>query len=224
MHLTAMAWPILLAISPAVSHDAAGDSKVAERSITEIRRELRETLVQEAEAAKSSTARLQAIGHLLSLHGEIVRHSSYAGGNALRAARGLLRSRLLRVAREIEVIAGRDEPLLKGKDDVGQVTMPATIVLAQQVPAAGGLPNPGAGNGGPALGSGGPSFGALPDFGPELADLIRRVIHPDSWDTTGGTGTVVYFRPQSVLVVRATLEVHERLTQLLWDLRAAGGP
>ena len=40
----------------------------------------------------------------------------------------------------------------------------------------------------------------------------------------GGPGTVVYFAPRQVLVVRATSELHFSLGTLLGDMRAANGP
>ena len=84
-----------------------------------------------------------------------------------------------------------------------------------------------AGGGGLGAGGQGGGFqaaGQLPNFGPDLVDLIQRVISPDSWDVVGGPGTIVYYAPLQAIVVRGTLETQENIIQLLFDLRAAGGP
>ena len=52
-----------------------------------------------------------------------------------------------------------------------------------------------------------------------LLELIRRVVRPDFWQSTGGPGVVVYDAARRVLVVRATSDVHEDLKDLLRALR-----
>lgn len=46
------------------------------------------------------------------------------------------------------------------------------------------------------------------DEGEALVELIRNVIAPDSWDTAGGPGSIVYYRQWQALVVRQTQENH----------------
>lgn len=44
-----------------------------------------------------------------------------------------------------------------------------------------------------------------------LIDLITETIQPDSWEINGGRGTIRYFAPLHVLVVRNNLRAHEEL-------------
>lgn len=57
------------------------------------------------------------------------------------------------------------------------------------------------------------------DLGPALLQLIQSVIHPDFWNVNGGSGRAHYYRAQRVLVVTATMRVHEDMTSLLSRLR-----
>ncbi len=66
---------------------------------------------------------------------------------------------------------------------------------------------------------GGSQGGRLFDHGLELVSLIEAILHPDFWDASGGPGKAYYYQPLRVVVVRATTEVHEDLTDLLERLR-----
>lgn len=44
-----------------------------------------------------------------------------------------------------------------------------------------------------------------------LIALIQNTIAPASWDTNGGKGTIRYFSPLKVLVIRNTDEVHRQI-------------
>ncbi len=44
--------------------------------------------------------------------------------------------------------------------------------------------------------------------GEALVELIRSTIAPNTWDTVGGPGTIVYYPQWQALVVRQTQEVH----------------
>ena len=65
---------------------------------------------------------------------------------------------------------------------------------------------------------GGRGGAAVRDSGQELVDLIQTTIAPDSWDVNGGPGSIVYYQPLRVIVVRQTDRVHELLGG------AVGGP
>lgn len=52
-----------------------------------------------------------------------------------------------------------------------------------------------------------------------LLDVITTAIEPDSWDTVGGAGTVCEY--DGLLVVRNSQAVHEKVRQLLEQLRVA---
>ncbi|MEM7314146.1 MAG: hypothetical protein AAF497_13445 [Planctomycetota bacterium] len=222
-------WFLSWFISPPVMDE------LPERSVTRIRKDLKSVLIQEAKADIGSSSHVQLIGRLLALHCEAVSHSTFRDGFVLQQSRGLLQSRLVKVERRIRrdvkqnAIAKRtDQPeqipafnqlAITLAQQIGGPFGPGAPFAPQQQPGAGGLGGAGLGGG---LGVGGAT--TLPDYGEELADLIRQVINPEFWNEVGGPGSVVYFAPRQVLVVRATGQVHERVAQLLLDLRAAGGP
>jgi hypothetical protein len=45
----------------------------------------------------------------------------------------------------------------------------------------------------------------------QLIDLIESTIQPDSWDVNGGPGTIRYYSPLHVLVIRNTQPVHREI-------------
>ncbi len=53
----------------------------------------------------------------------------------------------------------------------------------------------------------------------DLIELIEAMLHPDSWESSGGTGRIRYWSQSMVLVVRATTVVHEDLERFLNMLR-----
>jgi hypothetical protein len=64
-----------------------------------------------------------------------------------------------------------------------------------------------------------PQAAAPTDYGQDLVELIEATIAPGSWDSQGGSGTIRYFSPLRVIVLRQTGEVHEQLGDLLPQLR-----
>lgn len=52
-----------------------------------------------------------------------------------------------------------------------------------------------------------------------LIDLITETIEPETWEINDGRGTIRYFSPLHVLVVRNNRHVHEELGGALGDLR-----
>jgi hypothetical protein len=63
---------------------------------------------------------------------------------------------------------------------------------------------------------------AVSDHGPELVELIESVIAPNTWEKNGGFGSIFYFAPLHVIVVRSTGEVHGNVGNVIGNLRAAG--
>ncbi len=53
----------------------------------------------------------------------------------------------------------------------------------------------------------------------ELISLIEDTIAPDSWEVRGGRGSIRFFSPLNVLVIRATGEVHHQIGGTLEQLR-----
>jgi len=52
-----------------------------------------------------------------------------------------------------------------------------------------------------------------------LADLIRTHVEPTAWEGAGGRGTIVAFRPNQTLVIATTMAVHEKVAELLAQIR-----
>jgi general secretion pathway protein D len=77
---------------------------------------------------------------------------------------------------------------------------------------------PGAKNAPIGNGPGGLGGGAQADFD-SLIELITSTLSPSSWDSAGGSGTIVPFDPNLSLVVTQTQEVHEQIRFLLAQLR-----
>jgi hypothetical protein len=49
----------------------------------------------------------------------------------------------------------------------------------------------------------------------QLIDLIEATIQPESWETNGGRGTIRYYSPLHVLVIRNTQQVHREIGGLI---------
>jgi len=60
---------------------------------------------------------------------------------------------------------------------------------------------------------------AADDDGPELVELIQSIIAPQSWESSGGPGSIYYYRPLRVMVIRQSTEVHEQVGDVLEQLR-----
>jgi hypothetical protein len=58
------------------------------------------------------------------------------------------------------------------------------------------------------------------DHGEELVRLIENTINPDFWRTNGGDGSLHYFQPLRILVVSASSQVHDDLTDFLRLMRS----
>ncbi len=67
------------------------------------------------------------------------------------------------------------------------------------------------------------AFGPPWDNGADLVALIEKTIDPQFWRSNGGPGTIHYYAPSGVLVIRASQEVHDRVYDLLFKLGARGG-
>jgi hypothetical protein len=108
---------------------------------------------------------------------------------------------------------GTSKPPSNAPETVAIKDRPA--VLAQQIAppgAPGAAPRPRVNN---------PPNGGQPpdDYGPELLELIQRVIRPASWDVNGGASSGYYYQPLHALVISAPEEMHEEIGGVVGGLR-----
>ena len=117
------------------------------------------------------------------------------------------------------LIGGRvnESPLavLAGNETAG----PSNKSVLAQMGASGMLPSSGSRTTRPVgPGPGGLGGGPQADFD-SLIELITTTIEPDTWDEVGGEGSIAPFETNLSLVITQTQEVHEKIVDLLRQLR-----
>ena len=167
---------------------AASERSVPPLAGSDLRLGVRAALVRVAEGDVDSSAR-----ELVTWHEAIVRDTTLASKERtdLRQA----------IRRELATLEAKLRT--RRKVAIRRATKGETV-LAQ---AAGGPPG--------VFGAAAVPPTPAADYGEELADLIRTVIAPATWDTVGGDGAIQYWQPGHALVIRQTTEVHEQIGQLL---------
>lgn len=185
---------------------ASQQSQPVPRNSYELRKAVNAALRNSAPARKPDPA--EAAKELIGLYEELRADTQIEMNDRKRLA-GLVRRRLQALAEELEKLPA-------AKQDQPAALEPRGDLLAQQgLPAAGGF---GAGFNAP--GNAGRGRGNPPDHAQELIDLIKRTIAPTTWEDVGGLGSIRYYRPLKVLVIRQTQEVHEQIGGALGGLRA----
>ncbi len=195
---------LLAAVPAQASANGQTESAVSARKATyQLRRQV--ALALRREATTIGDAHRQAVVDLVTLY-----HQITGKGFLTRAERQRLqlkiRSRLTRVAKKLDRAAqpGEWKPPQRRPEFLAQQFPPLGPVVAprrQQRPQAGG---------------------AADDAGPELVELIETVIAPNSWEASGGPGSIYYWPNLRVIVVRQTDEVHGQTGDVLEQLRRAG--
>jgi hypothetical protein len=215
----------VMAAEPQTGQPSAQDDSVQGRSLSAIQDDLHDALRAEA-LTRRQGQNVSEVVRLVELYREMAAHPKR--DNSLVLARmGLrLRSRLEKVSDHIERHSARQNRNAKKKELRADLAVPDTPVLAQQFAGAGGAgpggAAPGAGGQGAGAGVGaGAGAGGIPDYGPDLVELIQATISPATWDINGGNGSIVYFAPLRVLVVSAPGTVHGEVGEVLGQLRAA---
>jgi hypothetical protein len=180
------------------------EPRPAAEAARELRAAVQDALAESAYLRKPNSretrlraqAELQSLAHrLLDLYGWLEQSAALAPSQRARLSIHV-RNRLLALA---DVLARRaaDQaaaPIVSSAyddDETGQRTPPG---------AAGGAAQPG-------------------DLGLELVELIQRTVAPPTWDVNGGQGTIRYWAPLRVLVVRQTGEVHGQIGGVVRGLR-----
>jgi hypothetical protein len=205
----------------------AADANVTPQKPQELRNAIRETMRREA-TTDDPAERAEAIRELTGLFTEIRRDTQLAQDERKRL-HALVWSRLTRIKKELKAKIAREQRSAKRvrpkADDTilldAQADQQLVAAMGQQFSMASQL------TGGPAavVARCGEAFGGRPgtaDYGEELVELIERTIAPETWESAGGNGSIYYFYPLKVLVIRQTGEVHGHTSGLLDGLRRAG--
>lgn len=140
-------------------------------------------------AAPDFAERSAAVRRLVELHDELETAAGSAAAGSVRGLQGRVAARLVRVAKEL----GR---------------------AAERVPTG-----PSAARSSAAAAARAPARGGAATEARALIDLIQATVRPESWDTSGGPGTIRYFANGHALVVLAPEDVHEELGGVLRQLR-----
>ena len=114
-----------------------------------------------------------------------------------------------------------NQPFVVGASPEGATDVPASASALAQLGQSGVLDVAGASgyNNNPnGFGPGGPGGGSQADFD-TLIELITTTVDPDTWEELGGSGTLSGFPTNLSLVVSQTQEVHEKIADLLAQLR-----
>jgi hypothetical protein len=179
------------AVTAALDQPAELVAVAEPRSATLLRRDVRAALRETAAIKKVEP--IAAAERLLPLYVEVRLHPELNDADRLYWA-GTIRGRLQKLGARLE--------------NAAELNAPGEEVLAQIGGAIGG-------NGGAIGGQQQPER----DRGQELVELIQTVIAPDTWDVNGGPGSIYYYAPLRVLVIRQTAAVHGRLGDAMGQLR-----
>lgn len=222
-----MSYLLLIVAISVMPHETGGTENEPPRAYHQIQRDLRDVIRRHARA-ESPLEAAQIIQRMCTLYLEIKRDPRRASSPTLRGYQAKLWSKLKQIETDIERQLSQQQrgvtdprPSVEERDSPGE-----RLAWEASGSLAGTLSLVGSTLGGPGelLAHGG-SFGgaaAPSDLGPALVELIQRTIAPEFWDVNGGPGTIVYFAPLRVLVVRATSEIHHRIGGAVGGLRRAG--
>ena len=211
-------WITILAVCVAADKPASSSNTAIERPFHEYQRELSDLLKRESQA-KEPPARAAAVRSLCDLHAEIVHDARYSTSDVLKEYRGQIWSRLNKTKVELKRQLARSKTNKEALENLATLEAADSLSVAAADSLATSLSLLEQAQSGPAglMAFGGGAVG--PDFGPDLVALIERTINPSFWDTVGGPGSIIYYRPLMCLVVRATSEVHEQIGGVVRDLR-----
>lgn len=187
----------------------AGSSAIAqERAYHEIDRDIREAMRQEA-SAESLGDRYAPTLRMTRLYRELLSDPRLSESPTLRKYKARLWRRLMDIEDELErqrSYADRDPRCdavaIQLTINAASLAGPARTLAAYGPPDASAL-----------------GGAAVADEGWALVALIQQTIRPEFWDVNGGPGTIVYYAPLRVLVVRANSELHHQVGGGLRGLR-----
>lgn len=184
-----------------------------------------------AESTTSGAQRDDAIRRLTELYGIVESHEKLTD-TSRRQLMTQVRARLKRVeAMLANSLAQSPDPQAQQADASKTPPRPQAILAqVQGIPPAGGAPagaprqNTPAGTAAGAGGAGASPFAARTVANAnQLIELIQNTIAPKSWDVRGGAGTIRYFAPAQVLVIRQNGGIHDEVSNAISQMRANRG-
>lgn len=211
-----------------VEKDRPGSGNATVKKIGDYRKDLKTFLKRSK--SKNETALFGATIDLCLLHDQIVNDARYESNDQLVGFRAIASDRLKKCKKEIELRLLRyrranagalSEESASTELDVKQTGLaelnfqPYEEFMAADMQAMTSL------SGGPINlwnYTGNPA-GPLCDYGPDLVNLIENTIDPESWRRNGGEGIIEYYQPLRIIVVGASSQVHDEMTDLLRTLR-----
>ena len=163
--------------------------------------------------SENPTTRTIATYNLCRLHKFIVTDDRFPTYSRLQAYRSMAAMRLLDLKRDLV-----EEKENETEQETGDLLASSSVQYG-----ADDQPEDSAGDWSNLFGELNAAFGPPGDNGPALVALIEKTIDPQFWRSNGGPGTIHYYSPSGVLVIRASQEVHDRVYDLLFKLGARGG-
>lgn len=185
-----------------------------------------------AESTTNGPEHETAVRRLTELYDILKAHPELSDA-ARRQLTAQMRSRLKRV--QASLLKALDQHSEKDlQQSAASTSTPKPQAILAQVPgnvqgggAAAGIPrrNIPAAPPANAAGAGGNPFAAQTVANAnQLIELIQNTIAPKSWDVRGGPGTIRYFAPAQVLVVRQTGGIHDQVQGAIGQMRANRAP
>lgn len=224
------------------SSERLQSSKPNERSVTVLRLDA-EAFAKKMRDTESFDQLTPIVLDLCWLHQEIVRHSQFEQSPQLQNVRSQIANQLKKFLKDFQLATTRRARLAKlGKDGADRGNAAKSEPKPSSSPLAGsgdsssfdeydleqwsarhayqlGLPF---GGGVSYLGHMQGNFAPPWDHGEELVRLIETTIDRNFWQRNGGEGRIHYYQPSRVLVVGATLDIHDSISDLLRQLRNSG--
>jgi len=216
----------VLCVALVAAAPAAESGKPQDRPAHVLRAEVHDLLRRHA--TTEGSAQDAALVDLVALYGELATSQAFSE-RSQRQLLGLVRARLLRAATDLEkqvdgtppaanlpaAQAGDSPaPLARFAQQAGNRPVPPANAQAQQAPGNPFQP--------PAPSSAGNGFTAATERNArQLIDIIQTAIAPSTWDINGGLGTIRYFAPKQVLVIRQTGDIHDQIGAALQGMRNA---
>ncbi len=227
--MSALLLAMVLSAGPNDLADSRSNSGTAQsdaRPYHEISADVRDAMKREA-LAENEAEQFTAIRDMAALYLELKHDPRLNEAPTLQQYKAKLWSRLTRVKKQLQRdIDRQNRELGRTAEEIDaellarQQADETAASLAQQL----SLVSYSMGGPGKLFAETGGGFGGapVPDNGQALVELIQTIIQPDFWDVNGGPGSIVYYAPLKVLVVRATHEIHRQLGGGIGKIRAAG--